>query len=186
MRTIPLPSRTLSELQPPGPATTDAPVRSIAIVGGVIENGTLGHADTYHLAKIFQICAENAIPIAAPEDLELGVVNLIYGDDFLKDPPRADMIIFSNIFYEPSCVDTSDTGMYGGFTSQSPDAGSPGAWHDALVKSGAKMAFNVYHGRGDDELPTRLLAKPPFDRIEKFDDRTKPQEVFYTSFVLVR
>jgi len=146
------------------------PVRSITMVGAFLEEGfacELSPADESYLLKIFDICAENSIPIA--EDVEINITNLFYGDhhDFLEHPEPTDMAVMSYLFYDPIAL-ARHNGKESFFigTLQSPHANDPNRWHNALVNTGARYAFNIVGGLREHELPTEFLERAPYRRID--------------------
>lgn len=143
-------------------------VKSIAMVGGLLQsNSHLLPTDEIYLQRIFDACANKNIPIS--RDVNLGVVNLVYDNDFLTTPPKVDMVVLSNIFYAPGFYASSP------LTRQSRHAGDSARWHEALVETGARFAFNIYfRDENCGPLPNSVMECSPFHPPEIFFDADGP------------
>lgn len=133
------------------------------MVGARMQNGGLAEYDEGYLKTIFNICS--CRDIAVSPDVQVSAVNIEYGHDFLEKPPAADMVVFSYIFYEPSLIGVHRVQDY---VRQSAKALKGETWHDALMQTGARVAFNIFADHGQCELPTDFLAQAPFSRAGTF------------------
>ena len=159
--------QTLRALDAPLNPDPAAPVTHITMVGALEKGDGLSDSDRGYLSKIFEVCAHKQIPMS-PSPV-VTVSNLEYSHDFLHDALPSDMVVFSYIFYDPAlaCVPRMPN-----FVRQSSLSSNDDAWHRSLEKSGARYAFNIYEGLGENELPTRLIDRSPFrlaDRIQAPD-----------------
>jgi hypothetical protein len=158
----------------PAPDEKAKALRSITMVGAHVRGGELSIFDRMYLRKIFSVCAQKSVVIAPT--VSVRVANLQYGHDFLTRPSGTDMVVFSYIYFEPQAARSRRAC---GFTSQSPHSAQAANWHDALVKTGARVAVNIYCGRGETELPTRFLSKPPYSHCGVYPcDQTKLKFAF--------
>lgn len=135
-----------------------APVRKIGIVGGLLDSdGDLSDNDLNVLLRCLDICSEKGIEI--DPDVDVVTQDLINDHDFLEQPAPVDMVLFSSIPHNPNGI--------GGLTvtRQSPHALEPGIWHESLLKSGARYAFNIYNS-GPMNLPNNLLEGPVFKVLD--------------------
>lgn len=140
------------------PVKETAPIRSITMVGArTLGDGLHAHDEKY-LKKAFSICAAQKRPV--DPSVTVKVANLEYGHDFITSPGKADLVIFSYIFYDRRLVGVQRVHDY---VRQSSRASIDGIWHNALLETGAQMALNVIKDDGCSELPTCFLSRAPFN-----------------------
>lgn len=134
-----------------------APVKRFLMVGAEIAANELWITDQSYLRMFIRMLDVQGIPVSdAPEIIAL---NLNYGHDFLKNPVEADVCSFNYLFYHPAAVAHTAKG----FTNQSALSAHTALWHEQLLKTGARFAFNV-HGGGS-ELPTDIIAQAPYEYV---------------------
>lgn len=120
------------------------PLRHIACVGARIVEDGLYPRDREILRCTVGYLLKTGIPVA--EDFVLRPVNLEYGQDFLKDPTPADLVIFSYVYdttlkdwnspyFQTRLIDHEDPS----FHRLSPHHFVKGAWNEAAKASGARV-----------------------------------------------
>lgn len=148
-----------------GPCPRHAVVVSDAILVGALlkpfgNAHTLEITDDMYLADMITAGPRTGLWFAP--DFTAHVCNLRYQHDFLKVARkpltiRPQLVSFNYVYYSrrgaSHCVDKR---VY----SQSVDAFQDGAWHEALMGTGASHAINI-HKTGE-ELPTDILNMAPF------------------------
>lgn len=146
-------------------AVSKAPnaLRDVLIVGGLLNRcEELSMGDMNSLFQFCRMCTAHGISLS--HALKVRVINNDYAEDFLETPTRAQALILG-------CLRHSGTPERTCFASawQSPRAQEPGIWHKTVVQTGARYAANVFFAaeNGAGELPTALLAKPPFEEIAR-------------------
>ncbi len=137
------------------PFNTGSPkgsIEKVVMVGGIFQEGaeppTLSNFDCVHLRESLSLCRDFGIEVA--REPEIYLQNLEYGDDFTETPPKADLIIFSYIYYEDGLC-----GAWERFGLSQEEK----RWHEALMQTGARYAVNAT--ARPDCLPTEFFTQPP-------------------------
>ncbi len=139
-----------------------SPIRSITMVGARTDWKHLSKPDAGYLSQIFSICADERIAVAS--DVSVKVANIEYGGhDFLREPVKSDMVVYSYIYFNKDTVGLHRVQDY---VRQSSLAANPDAWHSSLLASEARLAFNVIEGEGRCEVPTSFFARAPFEHTK--------------------
>jgi len=142
---------------------SDAPrpeiVDDIVLVGAMFAPGstdTLSRSDDAYLSWIINAGARQGIRFAA--NMNVRVCNLVYGSDFLKGDLQTKFAAFCMIYHEPkaSLANVIDRRFY----KQSSESTVEGAWHRALMRTGAQWAVNIH--ANNVELPTDFIAREPY------------------------
>ena len=79
--------------------------------------------------------------------------------DFLDADLRTDLVIFCKIYWDPH-NSLSGRVIDRSHIRQSPHSNKEGAWHRALMATGARFAVNVH--KKEVELPTEFVNRAPF------------------------
>src|SRR5690606_38769381 len=115
------------------------------------EGDELDEIDAAYLIFVSRLASHYGFTL--PENPKVDVINLIYdGDDFLINQPRADLIIFSYIFYSFEGAFMRDL-RHADYRQQSRHSFEAERWHKALKATGAKMAVNIVGEDRRTELP---------------------------------
>jgi hypothetical protein len=116
------------------------PLKSILLVGGVLEGGRLYREDVAKLRNAVMMARAQGATFS-PET-KVAIANLSRdsgGEDFLGGGMKADMILMCFLFNPPPRDEQDREGYY----AVSPRHHEPGIWHDSVVKAGAKALWVV-------------------------------------------
>lgn len=136
-------------------------VKTFLMVGATVEEGSLSFLDSSYLKIYIELLDKQGIPVS--ETIDVHVCNLDYGHDFLESVAPADVCSFNFIYYRP----VERVFALSPYTRQSLMCAEKHLWHKSLLKTGARIAFNVY-SQNDDELPTRMIERPPYERVATY------------------
>jgi hypothetical protein len=141
------------------PCCPARPIENILFVGAKPHpacGNALSNNDEHYLAQIVDIGAAQGLPFSPAAKLWGCDYPSI---DFLDADLRADMVVFCKIYFDPH---NSLTGRVidRSHIRQSPLSTLEGAWHRALVNTGAQHAVNVH--KNELELPTPFINRPPY------------------------
>jgi hypothetical protein len=114
-------------------------VKKILLVGALLEGEKLSFNDQVFLDGTLRFLVDHKIPVDPEYEVEF--VNLKQGEDFLSGNFKADVVVACHVFNPPN--DGPGGGFFPGadesvfFISEKHHLQN--AWHDAAVKSGARI-----------------------------------------------
>lgn len=146
----------------PPPAVHDiAPLRSILLIGAVLEKENLSAMDSLFLSMFLYACCHHNIAVAPDFDLQL--VNLDPaqgGEDFLTGDYKADGLISCFLY---------NAAPFGhcGFSNRhltSARSHVPGIWHDKAEQTGARLI--CVFGDTETEITSAHYEGPSFRSVQ--------------------
>ncbi len=139
-----------------------ADIDSILMVGALSRCDStvdLSDNDDRYLAAIFEEGARLGLRFA--RQVRVIASNIVYQSNFVRDEMRAPLVAFCMIYYNPG--GTEQGAIDKRYYRQHPENFVDGAWHRALMRSGAGWAVNVH--AEDRELPTDFIARDPYSVV---------------------